>query len=915
MFQSMILYMVPIFCVLSITTVLACDILDDFDNTRDPGDIIIGGLIPVHEKVVIAKKPESQKCTGYDVRGLMKALALIHSIEMVNNSTLLPGIKLGYEIYDTCTDPTKALKATLRFLSNSNSTDNCVKVQCNYTDYRPTVQAVVGAATSEVSIAIARLLNIQLIPQISYSSSAKILSDKARFPAFFRTIPSDEYQTKGMVKLVQMFQWNWIGTIASDEEYSRSGINNFITQAEQAGICIAFQEVIPFYSSVQVTNFRIKEIANIIINQTRVNVIVSFGKSSHVAQLFKELSNQNISKVWIASDSWSTNSNITRLENIQNLGNIVGFTFKSGDVSMFQNYVKNLPSNPKSSNTFLTEYYNLRKLCAHVQTYNLDSCLSNHTHHVMANSLLTVNNSMEIQYQEDDFLVNYIDPGVTSNIQWSVTALAHALKMLLKCNEGICQKSFNFAPWELLEYLKKVNMTDGGTKIHFDPSGDLMSGYDIVMWNFTEGKVEINRKVAEYDIEENKITVRDSKLNSLKAVVSKCSKQCQPGQIKLSSESQHTCCYDCINCTFNTYSKTKDALQCDFCLPDEWAPSGSAHCYKKRIIFLDWSNGFSIVLLTLAAFGIVLIIIIISIFFKNVSTPAVKSNGGTISFIMLISLLFSFLSVGFFIGKPNDITCNIRQCLFGISFTLSVSCALAKSLKILLAFDFNPANQHNLRNFYHSGLITSFCTGLQVIICTMWLVFNGPKMHKDDTRMQKEILIECNEGSYVAFAVMLGYIAFLALICFSFAFKGRKLPENYNEAKFITFSMLIYFISWITFVPVYVTTHGLYLPAVEVVAILSSTYGILCCQFFPKCYIILFKKECNTTNSFLKNLYDYSLKSTNLITNSQHSLNCSGHNKSCKSIKSNNSQKILSITSAAQNNGFTCVSRKRSSSW
>ncbi|XP_048452979.1 G-protein coupled receptor family C group 6 member A [Rhincodon typus] len=749
---------------------------------------------------------------------------------------------------------------------------------------------------------------------VSYSASAKILSDKARFPAFLRTIPSDEYQTKGMVKLVQMFQWNWVGTIASDDEYSRSGINNFIMQAEQAGICIAFQEVIPFYSSNHITNSRIKEIANIIINQTKVNVIVIFGKSSHVTQLFTVLSTQNISKVWIASDSWSTNSNITRLENIQNLGNIVGFTFKSGNISEFQNYVKNLPHNSESPNTFLAEYYSLRKLCAHVQDNDLDSCLSNHTRHAMDNRLNIVNNSTKMQYQEDDFLVNHIDPGVTSNIQWSVTALAHALKNLLKCNEGICWKSFNFAPWELLEHVKKVNMTDGGTKIQFDLSGDFMSGYDIVMWNFLEGKVEINQKVAEYDIEQNKITVRDSRLNQLKVVMSNCSNHCQPGQIKLSSESQHTCCYDCINCTFNTYSKTKDALQCNSCLPDEWAPSGSADCYKKRIIFLDWNNGFSIVLLTLAAFGIVLIIIIVSIFFKNVRTPVVKSNGGTLSFIMLISLMFSFLSVGFFIGKPNDITCNIRQCLFGISFTLSVSCALAKSLKILLAFNFNPANQHILKNFYYSGLITSFCTGFQVIICTMWLVFYGPKVLKDDTRLQREILVECNEGSYVAFAVMLGYIAFLALICFSFAFKGRKLPENYNEAKFITFSMLIYFISWITFVPVYVTTHGMYLPAVEVVTILSSTYGILCCQFFPKCYIILFKKECNTTTSFLQNLYDYSLKSTNLITNSQHSLNYSACNKS---IKSNDSQNIFSTasTSAAQSNGFICVSRKRSSSW
>ncbi|XP_078069820.1 G-protein coupled receptor family C group 6 member A [Mustelus asterias] len=913
MLQSMILYNVFLMlCALSINPLFACEILDDFDNTRAPGDIIIGGLIPVHEKILILKKPESQHCAGYDVRGLVKTIALIHSIEMINNSTLLPGIKLGYEIYDTCTDPTKALKATLRFISKFNSTDNCVKVQCNYTDYQPAVKAVIGAATSEVSIAVARLLNIQLMPQISYSASAQILSDKARFPAFLRTIPSDDYQTKAMVNLVQRFQWNWVGTIASDDEYSRSGIDNFITQAESLGICIAFQEVIPFYSSIQITNTRIKEIANIIINRTKVNVIVIFGKSTHVIELFKILGAHNISKIWIASDSWSTNSNITRLENIQNIGDIVGFTFKSGNLSKFQNYVKKLPVNPNNVNTFLREYYRLRILCVNVQNDELEMCISNHTRHVDANGYYLDN--MERQYQEDDFLVNNIEPGVISNIQWSVIALAHAIRNLLKCNEGICQKSFDFAPWKLLEELKKVNLTDEGTKIQFDPSGDFISGYDIVMWKFVNGKMEFNHIVAEYDIQEDKIRVKNSTFNKLEGMTSNCSRHCQPGQIKLSSESQHTCCYNCANCSSNTFSETTDALQCYPCLADEWAPSGSASCHKKHIVFLDWSSGFSIVLLTLSAFGIVLIIVISIIFIRNVNTPVVKSNGGTMSFIMLTSLLLSFVSVGFFIGKPTDVTCKIRQCLFGISFTLAVSGALAKSLKILLAFNFNPANQNHLKNLYNYGLITSFCTGLQVVICTMWLVFNGPKAHKDAKRLQREILLECNEGSYVAYAVMLGYIALLALICFTFAFKGRKLPENYNEAKFITFSMLIYFISWITFVPVYVTTHGKYLPAVEVVTILSSTYGILCCQFFPKCYIILFKKECNTTTSFLKNLYDYSMKSTNIITNSQFSLNRS---VICKSTKNNSSQNSLNITpnSPVQSSIITNASRKRCSSW
>lgn len=203
--------------------------------------------------------------------------------------------------------------------------------------------------------------------------------------------------------------------------------------------------------------------------------------------------------------------------------------------------------------------------------------------------------------------------------------------------------------------------------------------------------------------------------------------------------------------------------------------------------------------------------------------------------------------------------------LFGLSFTLCVSCILVKSLKILLAFHFNPSLQEVLRRLYKPYAIVLACVGVQALLCVLWLVLRSPfPLHRPFE--PTSVLAECDEGSYVAFGIMLAYIGLLALVCFGFAFKGRKLPESYNEAKFITFGMLIYLISWVIFIPVYVTTKGKYLPAVEMVVILISNYGILCCHFLPKCYIILFKKKHNTKDAFLQNVYEYSQKSTSLFS-------------------------------------------------
>ncbi|KAJ8290914.1 hypothetical protein GJAV_G00019140 [Gymnothorax javanicus] len=771
-----------------------------------PGDIIIAGIFPVHEGTlnINLTHPMPPECTELNLVGLNSALMMIQAVESINKSPTLSGIRLGYSIFDTCSDVTTALYVTK---SIADRAVGC-EVHMNSSACPQPIMAVVGAAHSEVSIAVARQLNLKLIPQISYESTAIILSNKNRFPAFLRTVPSDEHQTKAMVKLLSINRWNWVGMITTDGEYGRAALNNFILLAAEAGICIAFKVTLPDILSDSNYQDKISETVKTIQANLKVKVIVSFANPTQMHAIFTSLGVDDPDRIWIASDAWSTSKSALKGQSLRSIRTVVGFTFKSGDNSSITQYLRDLDLLVDSlgNNSFLTE-------------------------------LTTLQNLFKTQRQRpSDILMDFIKPDSILSINLAISAIAHAVAKL--CSMRNCRSSEVMQPWELLTELRESTFQMEGKSYSFDSNGELNLGYDMILWSSNRGIISVSDVMAQYDpwTQNFSFTSQDAmeKIMDLKKVVSRCSPTCQPGQFKKTAKGQHICCYECINCTENNFSNDTDSVQCFSCDTDiSWAPAGHTYCIPKTLEFFSWKDGFAVVLVVFASLGILLVFIMELLFLINRHTPVVKASGGPICHLILLSLAGSFISTILFVGRPTNHLCKVRQVLFGLSFTCCVSCILVKSLKILLAFNFSAAIRTALLRLYHPYWIIGVCVGLQAVLCTLWLVLTSPMVKNTSDRTT--IVVQCIEGSYVVFGIMLGYIALLALMCFVCAFKGRKLPQNYNEAKFITFSMLIYFISWITFIPVYVTTSGKYLPAVEMLRKRQVHQFIL--SVFYKCFI------------------------------------------------------------------------------
>ncbi|XP_053120393.1 vomeronasal type-2 receptor 26-like [Hemicordylus capensis] len=796
------------------------------------------------------------------LKNYQQILSFVFAVkEIKENPNILPNITIGFHIYDNYFDARMTYQNTLNLLSTWNRP--VPNFSCGI---QKKLVAVIGGLDSETSFHIINLLGPYKIPQVTYSFLQAGMNEQAWHPSIYQMMPNEAFQYRGIVLLLLYFHWIWVGIIAMDDDKGIHFMRTLTLMFNHNGVCVAFTERIPTMASVFdiVSLMRHTESMSILLNKTNVIVI-----NAHIHTMFAmtglinmatvaDMSMAAISKVWIMTAEWDFTSHPSVAElDTQVFQGALSFAIHSKELLQFQHFLQILNPHYSERDGFIRGFWEQAFQCSlsnpNMDKENGEGC----------------SGAEKLENLPGPFFEMRMT-GQSYSIYNAIHATVHALHAMysfgphhMATEGGKRLELLKLQPWQLHSFLRGISFNNsGGEKVFFNRNGELTAGFDIINWVTLPNQSIVRVKVGGMDPQapqgkelavNEKIIKWHSRFNQV-LPLALCNDNCHSGYSRKKKEGEPFCCYDCAPCPDGKISDQKDMNDCFLCPGEEYANKAHNKCLSKTITFLSYEEPLGITLAFFALSFALISTLVLGIFIKNQNTPIVRANNRNLTYSLLISLLLCFLCSFLFIGQPQTVTCPLRQIAFGISFSVAVSSVLAKTITVILAFIATKPGAR-IRKWVGKRLTNSLvlsCSFIQAAICTVWLCTDPPFPDLDMHSLAEEIVVECNEGSPILFHCVLGYMGFMAVVSFVVAFFARKLPSTFNEAKFITFSMLVFCSVWVSFLPAYLSTDGKYMVVVEIFSILASSAGLLGCIFAPKCYVIVLRPELNCKEQLTK---------------------------------------------------------------
>ncbi|XP_060137355.1 vomeronasal type-2 receptor 26-like [Zootoca vivipara] len=829
-----------------------------------PGEFIVGGVLSqsfYNFYEILYKEHPSKNL--FDVSYMVPkfyqhVLALVFAVKEVNeNPNILPNITLGFHIYDSYYDARMTYRTNLDLLFKMH------RFVPNYKcDTQKNLIAIIGGLGHDTTFHMADTLGLYKIPQV------RVESDANQVPSFYRMVPNEAHQFVGIIRLLKHFGWTWIGLFAMNDNSGEHFLQTLEPLLSQNGICSAFTQRIP--EQLHIDN--VDEMHDIALNMyvgirdNKVTTFIVYGESLAITALRTIIflsdptnkENTSFIKVWIfTAQTDFISMGLLKVWNVLLFQGSLSFTIHSQNLPAFKEFLQSVNPSRTQGDGFIKGFWEQAFDCIFP---NLDAPMD-------VSGMCTGEERLQSLPRS---LFEMSMTGHSYSIYNGVYAVAHALHGIHspRSKQRAMGKSErlklqDLEPWQLHPVLHDISFNNSaGETMSFTDQREVEGGFDIVNIVTFPNRSFLRLKIGwvdsdaadgkEFSINEDMIMWHND-FNQVMPI-SVCNDYCCAGYQKKRKEGQKFCCYDCTPCPEGKISNQSDMDDCFGCPEDQHANKKKNGCIPKTIKFLSYEEPLGFSLASLALCSSLITTLVLGTFVQHKDTPIVKANNRDLTYALLIALLLCFLSSLLFIGHPGKVTCLLRQPTFGIIFSVAVSCVLAKTITVVAAFMATKPGS-SMRKWVGKRLTNSIvlsCSLIEVIICSGWLMTSPPFPALDMHSVMEEIIVQCIEGSVTMFYCVLGYMGLLAIASFIVAFAARKLPDSFNEAKFITFSMLLFCSVWLSFVPTYLSSKGKSMVVVEIFSILTSSAGLLVFIFAPKCYIIILKPELNNREQFLR---------------------------------------------------------------
>ncbi|XP_032092508.1 vomeronasal type-2 receptor 26-like [Thamnophis elegans] len=784
------------------------------------------------------------------IGGITAQIAYINS-----NPRFLSNITLGFFICDNYFDAQWTYRSTLELLFRSVD-----KLVVNYgcATNENLIVAIIGGFGADISFFMSDLTSLYKIPQLAYGSFAAEKQGRKVANTFYRMAPNETLQVAGLIQLLKHFGWTWVGLLILDDDSGDNFFQALEPLLSENRICAAFVERFPKQSFSFIFKGHTMPWLALYLVDPKVNTFIFYGESSTAMLLFLFMRyiDESLGKLWILTAQVDlTLTNAHRPSDLQLFDGAISFGIHSNALPRFNEFLWAIKSSPIQRNSLFKEFWE----------QGFDCSFSGSNKPMGSDAACTGREDLKT-------LPTHLFEmtGHSYSIYNAVYAIAHALqgmdllrskykRVAESTRDGLQKQDI----WKLHWFLQGLSFNNSlGETVSINHHGEVLSGFDItnvVMFpNNSYRKVKIGKMDPKALVGDEFVIHEDLIVwpKYFKRVLphSVCNDPCPAGYQKKKKEGEKFCCYDCDPCSDGKMSNMLDTMACSECPEDQYPNKDKVRCIPKTITFLTYEEALGISLVAVTALFSVITMFILGIFIKHKDTPIVKANNKDLTYTLLISLLLCFLCSFLFLGKPLKLICFLRQSVFGIIFSVAISSVLAKTIMVIAAFMATRPGS-GMRKWLGKRLSTLIIfpgSFIQAGICLAWMITSPPFPELNMKSMAEEIIAECNEGSVVMFYLVLGYMGLLSLVSFMVAFLARNLPDTFNEAKFITFSMLVFCSVWLSFVPTYLSTKGKYMVAVEIFSILASSAGLLGCIFFPKCYIILLRPELNSKGHIVK---------------------------------------------------------------